>query len=275
MEWFFLVVLIGAGLIGLITAQVGFFAYLNKRSLVGDALAHAVLPGVVGGFLFSLSRNPFYLLFGAVISGILATQWMNFLERNTKLKQDAIIAITMSTFSAIGLCGLSFVQQLEAGDHAGLGDFLFGSIAGMQQTDVWILSGTALLLALVFFLGYHRFIAFSFNREFMQLKGFPVRWYGFLLNGLLMLTITLGIQLLGVVLISAMLIVPVLSARFIATSNVWIFRLSMLFGVLSAVIGTYFSSLGNGLPTGPVIILTALLMAGLTFMLKQILIARS
>lgn len=275
MEWFFLVVLIGAGLIGLITAQVGFFAYLNKRSLVGDALAHAVLPGVVGGFLFSLSRNPFYLLFGAVISGILATQWMNFLERNTKLKQDAIIAITMSTFSAIGLCGLSFVQQLEAGDHAGLGDFLFGSIAGMQQTDVWILSGTALLLALVLFLGYHRFIAFTFNREFMQLKGFPVRWYGFLLNGLLMLTITLGIQLLGVVLISAMLIVPVLSARFLATSNVWIFRLSMLFGVLSAVIGTYFSSLGSGLPTGPVIILTALLMAGLTFMLKQILIARS
>jgi manganese/zinc/iron transport system permease protein len=267
---YFTLVFIGAGLIGLICAQMGFFAYLNKRSLVGDALAHSVLPGVVAGFLFSFSRNPIYLLLGAMITGMLATQWMAFLERKTKLKTDAIIALTMSSFSALGLCGLSYTQTLEAGDHAGLGDFLFGSIAAMQLPDIQMLFAVALVMGIVFWFTYHRFIAVAFNREFMVVKGFSVNWYGFMMNMMLMVTITLGIQLLGVVLISAMLILPVVTARFLVRSNVWIFRMAMLFGVISALLGTYISSLGEGLPTGPIIILIAILIMALSAFVQRL-----
>jgi manganese/zinc/iron transport system permease protein len=249
---------------------MGFFAYLNKRSLVGDALAHSVLPGVVAGFLFSFSRNPIYLLLGAMITGMLATQWMAFLERKTKLKTDAIIALTMSSFSALGLCGLSYTQTLEAGDHAGLGDFLFGSIAAMQLPDIQMLFAVALVMGIVFWFTYHRFIAVAFNREFMVVKGFSVNWYGFMMNMMLMVTITLGIQLLGVVLISAMLILPVVTARFLVRSNVWIFRMAMLFGVISALLGTYISSLGEGLPTGPIIILIAILIMALSAFVQRL-----
>lgn len=267
---YFTLVMIGAGLIGMICAQIGFFAYLNKRSLVGDALAHSVLPGVVAGFLCSLSRNPFYLMLGAMISGMLATLWMQYLERKTRLKTDAIIALTMSSFSALGLCGLSFTQKLEAGDHAGLGDFLFGSIAAMQLQDIQLLFGVALIMGLVFWFFYHRLIALAFNKEFMEIKGFPVKWYGLLMNLMLMITITLGIQLLGVVLISAMLILPVVTARFMVKSNTWIFRVAMIIGVICALSGTYLSSLGEGLPTGPVIILTTILLLGLTLIVKRL-----
>jgi manganese/zinc/iron transport system permease protein len=267
---YFTLVMIGAGLIGMICAQIGFFAYLNKRSLVGDALAHSILPGVVAGFLCSLSRNPIYLMLGAMFSGMLATLWMQYLERKTRLKTDAIIALTMSSFSALGLCGLSFIQKLEAGDHAGLGDFLFGSIAAMQLPDIQLLVGVALLMGLLFWFFYHRFIAMAFNKEFMEIKGFPVKWYGLLMNLMLMITITLGIQLLGIVLISAMLILPVVAARFIVQSNTWIFRVSMLVGVTSALSGTYISSLSSGLPTGPVIILTMILLLGLMLIVKRL-----
>jgi manganese/zinc/iron transport system permease protein len=170
----------------------------------------------------------------------------------------------------LGLCGLSFIQKLEAGDHAGLGDFLFGSIAAMQLPDIQLLVGVALLMGLLFWFFYHRFIAMAFNKEFMEIKGFPVKWYGLLMNLMLMITITLGIQLLGIVLISAMLILPVVAARFIVQSNTWIFRVSMLVGVTSALSGTYISSLGSGLPTGPVIILTTILLLGLMLIVKRL-----
>ena len=118
----------GVTLISVTAGIIGYFNFLQKKSLIGDAVAHAVLPGIVLAFLFSGVRESWILLIGAITAGFLALTAISFLLKQTKLKQDSVIALVMITFFSIGLTVLSYVQLKPLGNQAGLTDFLFGKI---------------------------------------------------------------------------------------------------------------------------------------------------
>lgn len=249
------IVFIGTALIGVSAALVGTFTFLQKKSLIGDAISHSILPGIVLAYMLSGQRNTPILMLGAFLSGWLATQQISWLQRKTKLKSDAIVAATLSIFFALGLALLSFIQGRPDDGQAGLSDFLFGKIAALNIEDLYLFSGVSLLIIGVTFFRYRVMFSFAFNKEFMISKGFSLRWNDFLLNSMTILVVAMGVQAVGVVLMSALLIIPILTARMLTYKLRSLIRLSVLFGTFSSLIGSYISILGENIPTGPCIIM--------------------
>jgi manganese/zinc/iron transport system permease protein len=249
------IVFIGTALIGISAALVGTFTFLQKKSLIGDAISHSILPGIVLAYMLSGERNTLILMLGAFASGWLATQQISWLQRKTKLKSDTIVAATLSIFFATGLALLSYIQGRPDDGQAGLSDFLFGKIAALNLEDLYLFSIVSILIIAVTFFRYRVMFSFAFNKEFMISKGFSLRWNDFILNSMTILVVAMGVQAVGVVLMSALLIIPVLTARMLTYKLRSLITLSLIFGTVSSLMGSYISVLGKNIPTGPCIIL--------------------
>ena len=248
-------VALGAVILGIVSGILGSFAVLRKQSLLGDAISHAALPGIVLAFLITRQREPAVLMFGALIAGWLATLFMLAITRTTRIKNDTSLGLVLSVFFGFGLMLLTFTQRLPDATQAGLDKFLFGQAATLLQRDVitmGIIGVVALGLLLVF---WKEFKIITFDPEFAASLGFPVRVLDVLLTTLLVIAIVIGLQTVGVVLMSAMIVAPAAAAR------QWTDRLSAmillggLFGALTGVSGTLISSSAERLPTGPIIVL--------------------
>jgi manganese/zinc/iron transport system permease protein len=249
------IVFIGTALIGVSAALVGTFTFLQKKSLIGDAISHSILPGIVLAYIVSGQRNTIILMLGAFIAGWLATQQISWLQRKTKLKSDTIVAATLSIFFALGLAMLSYIQGRPDDGQAGLSDFLFGKIAALNIEDLYLFSVVSFLIIAVTFFRYRVMFSFAFNKEFMISKGFSLRWNDFILNSMTILVVAMGVQAVGVVLMSALLIIPVLTARMLTYKLSSLISLSLIFGTSSSLLGSYISILGKNIPTGPCIIM--------------------
>ncbi|WP_430403956.1 metal ABC transporter permease [Fluviicola sp.] len=249
------IVFIGTALIGVSAALVGTFTFLQKKSLIGDAISHSILPGIVLAYIVSGQRNTVILMLGAFIAGWLATQQISWLQRKTKLKSDTIVAATLSIFFALGLAMLSYIQGRPDDGQAGLSDFLFGKIAALNIEDLYLFSVVSFLIIAITFFRYRVMFSFAFNKEFMISKGFSLRWNDFILNSMTILVVAMGVQAVGVVLMSALLIIPVLTARMLTYKLRSLISLSLIFGTSSSLLGSYISILGKNIPTGPCIIL--------------------
>ncbi|MGV3612414.1 MAG: metal ABC transporter permease [Fluviicola sp.] len=249
------IVFVGTALIGISAALVGTFTFLQKKSLIGDAISHSILPGIVLAYMLSGQRNTLILMLGAFIAGWLATQQISWLQRRTKLKSDTIVAATLSIFFAVGLALLSYIQGRPDDGQAGLSDFLFGKIAALNVEDLYLFLIVSVLIIAVTFFRYKVMFSFAFNKEFMISKGFSLKWNDFLLNAMTILVVAMGVQAVGVVLMSALLIIPVLTARMLTYRLKSLITLSLLFGTASSLLGSYISILGKNIPTGPCIIL--------------------
>lgn len=236
-------------------AVVGSFTFLQKRSLVGDAVAHAILPGVALAFLITGSKDPWWLLLGALISGWLAIYTMDYLSKHTKLSQDTAIASVLSVFFGLGILLLTFIQNQSSGHQAGLDQFLFGQAAAMSRQDLWVYLVLSLVLIFVTILFYKEFKLISFNPDFAKSIGLPLVFLRLLQNSLMVLAIALGIQAVGVVLMAALLITPSAAARnFTNQLRPMIFIAAIIAG-LSALMGTAISFSAPGMPTGPWIVM--------------------
>ncbi|MDR0802158.1 metal ABC transporter permease [Fluviicola sp.] len=249
------IVLIGTALIGICAALVGTFTFLQKKSLIGDAISHSILPGIVLAYMLSGQRTAWGLMLGAFCAGWFATQQISWLQWKTRLKSDTIVAATLSMFFAFGLALLSYIQGRPDDGQAGLGDFLFGKIAALDIRDLYLFLGISTVIIIAIFLRYRVMFSFAFNREFMISKGFSLRWNDFILNSMTILVVTMGVQAVGVVLMSALLIIPVLSARMLTCRLSQILLFSVLLGTFSSLLGSYISILGANIPTGPCIII--------------------
>lgn len=260
-------VALGAATLGVVSGSLGSFAVLRKQSLLGDAMSHAALPGIVLAFLLTRTRVTFILLLGAIIAGWLAALLMSNIVRYTRIKQDSALGLVLSVFFGFGLMLLTFVQRLPSANQAGLDRYLFGQAAALLERDVItmaLLGGVALFLMVLF---WKEFKLLSFDPEFASSLGFPVRALDVLLTTLIVIAIVVGLQAVGVVLMSAMVVAPAAAAR------QWTDRLSVmvllaaLFGALAGVAGAVVSSLGRGFSTGPTIVLVASLIVALSFLL--------
>lgn len=250
-----ILVLIGLAIISAVAGVVGTYSFLRKRALIGDAVAHAVLPGVAVGFLLSGTKNPVFLLLGGLFFGFLAILSIDVIRRKTKLSEDTAIAVVSTVYFAIGSVFLSIISNSGDGDQAGLKDFLFGKAATLTEGDLLVFLMAAVFVVVAVFFFYKPFLLVSFNKDFAQAQGWNVNVYETILSILTVLVISIGLQAVGVVLMSALLIAPAASARYWTNSLPKMMWISAVFGAISGVGGGLLSLLGEDMPTGPWVIM--------------------
>ena len=257
-------VALGTAVIGVVSGVLGSFAFLRRQSLLGDAISHAALPGVVIAFLLTERRDSTVLMLGALVAGWLGTLLVLSIVRNTRIKEDSAIGLTLSVFFGFGLMLLTYAQRASTARQAGLDRFLFGQAAALVQRDVILMAAIGTIALLLVFIFWKEFKLVSFDSEFAATLGFPVRIVDILLTTLLVVAVVIGLQAVGVILMSAMVVAPAAGAR------QWTDRLDVMvviaavFGAVSSVIGAVVSSTTPGLSTGPVIVLVVSTMAVLS-----------
>ncbi|MDX2138547.1 MAG: metal ABC transporter permease [Chloroflexota bacterium] len=256
-------VALGGGILGLVTGALGSFAVLRQESLLGDALSHAALPGIAIAFLIS-GRELTALLVGAAVAGWLGVLLVRAIVSTTRIKQDAAMAIVLSSFFAFGLALLAYIQGRDDASQAGLKSFIFGQAAAIVERDVWtigLVGGAALLLLLVF---WKEFKLITFDMAFARANGIPTRALDLMLSTLIVVAIVLGLQLAGVILMVGLLIAPAVAARQWTRKLEQMVVLAAVFGAASGASGAVASAIEAGLPTGPLIIVAAVLIAFLS-----------
>lgn len=248
-------VLAGASLLGVVGGVLGCFALLRRQSLLGDALAHAALPGVCLAFLLTGSKNPLPLFMGALVAGLAGALLILGVVRFSRIKEDSAIGIVLSVFFGVGIVLLTYIQKLPSGNQSGLDKYLFGQAATLMPRDVALMTVLGTLVLATTWLFYKELKILTFDREFGASLGFPIRWLEILLTLMLVVVVVVGLQTVGVVLVIATLITPAAAAR------QWTDRLGVMLG-LAAIIGggsgaagAMFSAVVPRLPTGPVIVL--------------------
>jgi len=259
-------VLAGVILLGASTAVVGSFTFLRKKSLLGDAIAHAVLPGICLAFMLFNTKNPFVLLIGAAVTGWLSTVAIDVITAKSRIKPDTAIALVLSVFFGTGMLLLTSIQQSGNAAQSGLDHFLFGKAAALVGIDVIMIATVSIVLLITVLIYFKAFTLISFDKTFAYSLGIPVALYEVVLSTLTVLAICVGIQAVGVVLMAALLITPAATARYWTNRLHIMLLLAVLFSVLASVSGVFISYALPGMPTGPWIIVIISILAFLSIL---------
>jgi len=270
-------VLGGTTLLGVSSGVIGSFAFLRKRGLMGDVLAHAALPGICIAFMLTGLKHPLVLLVGAIATGILASLSINGIIRHSRLKEDTALALVLSVFFGVGIVLLTLIQQSGAGNQSGLDKFLFGQAASLVDEDLAVMGGVSALLLLISALFFKELKLLCFDAAFGRSLGFPMGAIDLLLMSMLVVGVVIGLQAAGVVLMAALIITPAAAARYWTDRMGRLVVLSALFGGASGALGTVISTFSLHLPTGPLIVLaaTAVFLFSLLFAPRRGLLARA
>jgi len=280
-------VALGLTAIGVLAGLVGTFAVVRRQSLQGDAISHAALPGVALAFILG-GRSPLMIVLGAACTGWLAMTLVKGIVGRSRIPFDTALAGALAVFFGFGLVLITYLRKLnqtldtrppvgwleewlqpharDATNH-GLEKYLFGQAAFLEDADVTTIVGLGAAILLLVGLFWKQLKLASFDRDFAASLGFPMRFLDVLMTSLIVCTVVLGLQFVGVVLMSALLVAPVVAAR------QWVDRLGMLCllaGLLGGVAGFAGAVVGHqrsGLPAGPVVVLavTALVVASILF----------
>lgn len=281
----------GLALLGAVAGVIGTFAVVRRQSLQGDAVSHAALPGVAVAFLLG-ARSPLALVLGGAVAGWVAMRLVAGIVRRSRIPFDTALAGALAVFFGAGLVLITYMRNLLKRTPSGgfeewlkpqladlrnnpLEAYLFGQAAFLNNSDLWaigLLGGGAVLVAI---LCWKEFKLTSFDPDFAASIGYPTRWVDALLTTLVVLSVVIGLQSVGVVLMSALLVAPATAAR------QWTNRLGAM-AVLAAVFGAVagfggevvshvWSGEGRTVPTGPTVVLcaSALVVLSLLFGAKR------
>lgn len=248
-------VALGSATLGILSGALGTFAVLRKQSLLGDAISHAALPGIALAFLLTGSKAPLVLILGAVAAGWIGTLLVMSIVNTTRVKDDSALGLVLAVFFGFGMVLLTFIQKMPDAAQAGLDKFLFGQAAALLERDVVTMAGLGTLALLAMLIFWKEFKLLAFDPEYGASLGFPMRVLDVVLISLLVVAIVLGLQTVGVVLMSAMVVAPAAAARQWTDHLGVMVGLSALFGTLAGVSGAVISSTTARLPTGPTIVL--------------------
>jgi manganese/zinc/iron transport system permease protein len=270
------VVGIGSGILCFAAGVVGTFTYLRKRALIGDVISHSVLPGVAIAFMLTGVKNPVYFLLGAISSGLISIWIVDYVQAKSKLKPDTILALTLSVFFGIGIVLLTKIQHSGNAAQSGLDSFLFGKAASMGILDVQLFSVIAVVNVLCVWFFLRGFSLVSFDENYAKGLGFNTSFLKSFLALITVVTVAIGVQAVGVVLMAALLITPAAGARFLTNSISKMLIYAGSFGFLSGVIGVVISYSGTGMPTGPwiVVVLSLFALLAILFGKKRGVVAR-
>ncbi len=258
-------VVFGTVLLSISSSIVGCFTFIKKKSLVGDVVSHAVLPGICIAFMASGSKDPFFLIIGAFITGWIAILVMDTITRNTKIKEDTATGLSLSVFFGVGILLMTYIQQTGNASQSGLDTFLFGKAAALIGKDLVAFSLMAIIVLLVVFLFFKEFKLISFDPHFAKVIGLPIRRMEFLLTSITVLAVVTGIQAVGVVLMAAMLITPAAAARFWTNQLHKMILFAAIFGAFSGVSGAFISYSAPSMPTGPWMVMVLSIIALFSF----------
>ncbi len=249
-------------LLGCACGLMGGFLLLRKRSLMGDTLSHATLPGVGLAFIFAVllgadGKSLPVLLLGATVTGVLGCWFVLLIRNHSRIKDDAAMGIVLSVFFGAGVAVLGFVQTMPQASAAGLEYFIYGKTASMVMSDFKILITVTVGVLVAAALFFKEFRLLCFDENFAAAQGWPVRWLDVLLLALVTLVTVAGLQAVGLILIIAFLITPAAAARFWSERLDRMLLLSALIGALSGWLGASISAFFPRMPAGALIVLVA------------------
>ena len=262
------IVLMGTTMLGISAGVIGSFTLLRRRALIGDAISHAMLPGLgiaylLGNWLTGDGKSLLWLFSGAITSGLLGVGVVLLIRHWARLSEDAAFGIVLSTFFGAGVALLGVIQGLESGHAAGRESFIYGKAASLQSSDLQAIAMMTLVCLLASGVLFKEWTLLCFDENFAISAGYSRLG----LDGILMVLVTLiavtGMQAVGLILVIALLIVPAAAARFWTDKMLAQILIAAAIGGLGCYLGAVGSALLPQLPTGPVIILiTAALFAG-------------
>jgi len=246
-------------IIGAIAPLIGIFLVLRRYSLIADTLSHVSLAGVAVGLL--LKVNP---LITAISSSVISSVVIEKLRLSKKVYGESALSIFLSGSLALAIVLIS----IAGGFRVDIFNYLFGSIVTVKQDDVWIILtlGVVVLLTIIAF--YKELIYITFDEESAQVSGIPTRFLNILLIVLAALTVSLAIPIIGVLLISALIVIPVVAALQLKKSflqTIFYAEGFSLFSIITGIIGSYYLNIPAG---GAIVLLTLLIFTG-TLMVKE------
>ncbi len=247
-------VVLGTALLGLATGALGSLAVLRRNSLLGDALSHAAYPGLLAGFLLSGTKSVGLMVLGAILAAAMALYLTNLLGKGGRVRPDAALALVMGCFFGIAMVLQSHLQQNPSAAQAGLKDYLFGQAGLLLEEDIPLLVCLALLVLFVLGWGWSRWKIITFDRSHALSLGIHVPFWDMLYSFLLILSVVIGLQVAGVVLMSALLVMPGCASRYWTTRMSSLVTLSGITGAFLGIGGT-FTADELSWPPGPTIVL--------------------
>lgn len=253
-------------MVGIICGVIGCFIILRGMSLMGDAISHAVLPGVAVSYMLGIN----YFI-GAVVTGVLTSLGIGYISQNSRIKNDSSIGIVFTAAFALGIILIALAQSTT-----NLNNILFGNVLAVRSSDMWLTLGIGVLILASVYFFYKELLVSSFDPTLAAAYGLPNRLIHYFLMTLLTLVTVASLQTVGIILVVAMLVTPA-STAYLLTDRLWVMLyLSAAFGVISAITGLYFSFIYN-LSSGAVIVIVATILFGIAFLFspKQGLLWRS
>jgi manganese/zinc/iron transport system permease protein len=249
-------VALGSALLGIVSGVLGCFAVLRRQGLLGDALAHAALPGICIAYILTGSKDSFVLLAGAAASGTLGAFLLLRIVRATRISEDSALGIVLSVFFGFGIVLLTYIAKQNDAGQAGLDRFLFGQAATLVEENVITMALLGLMALSIVGVLFKEFKLLTFDPLFAASLGYPTGRLSLLLTALIVIAVVIGLQTVGVVLMAAMLVGPAVAARQWTNRFEVMIGLASLFGAIAGVSGALLSVTQARLPTGPMIILS-------------------
>jgi ABC-type Mn2+/Zn2+ transport system permease subunit len=227
--------LLASTMIGVMCGILGCFIVLRNMSLIGDALSHAILPGVVFAFIF-FGYSVIGFFTGSVIAGLLSAVLITWIQQNVKTKNDAAIGIVFTAMFSIGVMGISWLSKKQ-GVHLDLKDFLFGNVLGVSDEDLWLTAGVTVYVVLSVIIFYRYLFITTFQPVIAQTMGISTKVVHYFLMLLLSFAVVASLQTVGVILVVAMLITPASTAILLSDRLQNVVIIAAILGLLSAVVG--------------------------------------
>lgn len=242
-------------MVGIICGVIGCFIILRGMALMGDAISHAVLPGVAISYMLGVN-----FFFGAVISGVITAIAIGFVSQNSRIKHDTSIGIM---FTAAFASGIIIITMLKSSTD--LYHILFGNVLAVRSSDMWITLAISLIVLGAVYLFLKELLVTSFDPTMGAAYGLPVRFIHYFLMTLLTMVTVASLQTVGIVLVVAMLITPA-AAAYLLTERLWVMIfLASGIGVISSITGLYFSFTYN-LASGATIVISSTVIFILVFL---------
>ena len=257
-QYSFIVVAIGTMLLAMATGIVGTISILKGQSLIGDAVGHASLPGIILAFMISGRKSSLILIFGAIVAGIVAFILIQIIAEGSKIEADTAMAVILSAMFGMGMVLKSYIQgnqKFQGASQSGLASYIFGQAAYILREDVYIILAVSVISLALFIVFYKEIKVYVFDMVYAYTIGINSRLTSLLIMIITMILIAAGLKAVGAILISSMLITPAVTGLQWSKSYEKVLVIAAVTGAVSAFLGTFISSAVKGFSTGPSIIL--------------------
>jgi manganese transport system permease protein len=242
-------------MVGIICGIVGCFIILRGMALMGDAISHAVLPGVAISYMLGVS-----FFFGAVITGVLTAIGIGYVSQNSRIKHDMAIGIMFTSMFAVGIVIITLMKS-----SADLYHILFGNVLAVRMSDMWMTLGIGVLVIGLVVLFYKELLVSTFDPTMAQSYGLPNKWIHYALMVVLTMVTVASLQTVGIVLVVAMLIIPAATAYLLTNRLSVMIYLAAFFGIIASIFGLYFSFTYNLASGATIVLVSAFLFAAAFF----------